>query len=84
MKCYHNYRSRKVFWQDQNLIVNGKLIVRNCFGFIMYNLIDVLSLFSMLYTISFSLEANINPFTTLAFWCLTPILVTLLEKLIFA
>lgn len=82
--CAHNYKTHRVFWQDQNLIVNGSLIVRNCFGFIMYLLIDVLSLFSMLYTIHFSLEANINPFTTIAFWCLTPILVALLEKLIFA
>lgn len=72
--CSTNFNDRKVFWQKQNLIVHGKFECRNFIGFMCYQAIQLIILFFVFYTISFSVKADLNTGISIAIWSLTPLI----------
>ena len=78
-----NYKKKGVFWNDQNLIKEGKLSIRNMLGFLSYCCFQVIILNMVMFTIYFSVLADVNTGIITSIWSVTPFFMSLADYLFF-
>ena len=82
-KCYASWKQNGVFWNNQNVIVDKKLVKSNLLGFIGYCMMQVLILNMVMFTIYFSVLADLNTGIGTSIWALTPFMMSLGDHLFF-
>jgi len=82
-EAFKSYKSNGVFWVNQNLINNGKLSTRNLLGFIIMCLLQVIVLNMVLFTLYFSLRAEVNSGISTCIWSVTPFFMSFADYLMF-
>ena len=68
-----NYRDNRIFWNDQNLVVNGQIVKEHVVGFIAYCFLYFLVQNMAFLTMYFADRAQINAGIISTLWSLNPL-----------
>lgn len=83
MACNVNFITGGKCWAPQNLIVDREFKSRNVIGFCCFVFTQLVVLFLVFYTISFSLKAHLNTGIAIAIWSIMPIIQGAIDFTIF-
>ena len=83
IEAYRNKQEVGIFWNNQNLIVYGKLRWRNVFGFICFCGLYFIVQNGVLLTIYFAVAADLNAGVITTIWSVTPFFCAFADYLLF-
>lgn len=72
-----------MFWVNQNLITGGRINLRNLLGFVIMCFLQVIVLNMVLFTLYFSVKAELNSGISTSIWSVTPFFMSFADYLIF-
>jgi drug/metabolite transporter (DMT)-like permease len=79
-----NFGTRGVLWNDQNIIIGGKLNVRNLLGMACYTCTQTLVISFSLLTVFMATQAQLNPGIATALWAVSPFFYAFYDHLFFS
>lgn len=82
-KCVQTYKKERRFWNDQNIIVDGKFKCINLLGFVVYSLAHFGILIFVVGSVYFAVEAGVNTGVIISIWSITPFFAALADYVMF-
>lgn len=82
-KCIETYKKEGRFWNDQNIIVDGKFKCANFVGFMAFSLVHFGILIFVLGSVYFAVEAGVNTGIIISLWSITPFLAAIVDYVMF-
>jgi drug/metabolite transporter (DMT)-like permease len=80
---FKNYRARGVLWNNQNIIIGGKLNVRNLLRMVCYFFTQSLVVSFSLLTVLMATKAQLNPGIATALWSVSPFFYAFYDQMFF-
>ena len=83
LQSYKNYLTKGKIWNDQNIVVDGKLSQRNLLGFIVYCLNYFMIQNLAFLTMYFAAKAKINVGVITTIWSINPLFMAFADYMIY-
>ena len=80
---YKNYKKNGVFWNNQNIMVNGKVSCISILRVFIYCILLFTAQYSAFLTIWSAQQAQINVGVVSSIWAVEPILATIYDSIIY-